>query len=158
MGGNAFGTILEASSFPRLPPAVYAALKSRLLPKMQSLYSFVAIPIEAPEKSDYGDLDFVVACPKIELIPSPEVINVPPQVVQQTIDARFSNPMDGNRTSNFAVPIAQGEWSPLGHRQDEIDKRRDAAGGEILYQVRVRKDIPQCHNNLQIGRCQCLYG
>jgi len=55
--------------------------------------------------------------------------------------------MDGNRTSNFAVPIAQGEWGPLGHRKDEEEKRRDAAGGELFYQVRVRKGIPSSIDN-----------
>jgi hypothetical protein len=143
MGGNAFGAVLKASSFPRLPPAVYAALKSRLLPKIQSLYSFVAVPIEAPEKPDYGDLDFVVACPKFEIIPSNGVlINHTHEVVQETIGARFLNPMDGNRTSNFAVPVAQGEWGQLGHRLDETAKRSDAEAGEIFYQVRVRMVVP----------------
>jgi len=135
MGGNAFGAVLQASSFPRLPPAVYAALKSRLLPKIQSLYLFVAIPTEAPEKPDFGDLDFVVACPKPGI--NHALINVPHEVVQETIGARFSNPVDGNRTSNFAVPVSQGEWGPLGHLQYEEEKRRDADAGEIFYQVRL---------------------
>jgi hypothetical protein len=144
MGGNAFGAVLEASSFPRLPPAVYAALKSRLLPKIQSLYSFVAVPAEAPEKPDFGDLDFVVACPKVGIIPGNEVlINLPHEVVQQTIGARFVNPMDGNRTSNFAVPVAQYEWDPLGHLLDEEEKRRDAQSREIFYQVRAQIVFPE---------------
>jgi hypothetical protein len=138
MGGNAFGTVLQGSSFPRLPPAIYTALKLRLLPRIQSLYTFVAIPMEAPEKPDHGDLDFVVACPKSDIIPGHDVlINVPHKIVQETIGARFLNPAEGNRTSNFAVPVAQGEWGPLGHLLEEEAKRNEAEGGEIFYQVRV---------------------
>jgi hypothetical protein len=146
MGGNAFGSTLNPSSFPRLPPAVYAALKSRLLPKIQELYSFVAVPIEAPEKPDHGDLDFVVSCPKVEFNGTTDtvLVNLPHDIVQQKIGARFVNPTDGNRTSNFAIPIAVGEWASLGHQMEEEENRRDAgeeenrrdAGAdEIFYQV-----------------------
>lgn len=137
MGGNAFGSILKASSFPRLPPAVYAALKSRLLPKIQELYSFVAVPIEAPEKPDYGDLDFVVTGQKVQFDGTSDrvLVNIPHEIVQQTIGARFVNPVDGNRTSNFAIPVVVGEWALLGHQMDEEEKRRDAEADEIFYQV-----------------------
>jgi hypothetical protein len=143
MGGSAFSAIMEASSFPRLRPAVYAALKLRLLPRIQSLYSFVAVPIEAPEKLDYGDLDFVVACPKVDVIPGNDVSIH--EVVQQAIDARFVNPSpkDGNGTSNFAVPVAHGEWGPLGHLLEEEEKRRNAQSAEIFYQVRAGMVTPE---------------
>lgn len=138
MGGNAFAAVLKGSSFPRLPPAIYAALKLRLLPQIQSLYTFVAVPIETPEKPDYGDLDSVVACPNLDTITGNDLlINVPHDIVQETIGARFLSPADGNRTSNFAVPVVHGEWRPLGHRLDEEAKRSEADGGEIFYQVRV---------------------
>jgi hypothetical protein len=150
MGGSAFSAELEATSFPRLPPPVYAALKAHLLPKIQSLYSFVAVPIEAPEKLDFGDLDFVVACPKIydaaETTRNGTTAppNVAHEIVQEVIGARFSNCMEGNRTSNFAIPVVQGEWGPLGHAQDEEARRRDAKKGEIFYQVRF--DMDHCQD------------
>jgi hypothetical protein len=45
--------------------------------------------------------------------------------------------MDGNRTSNFAVPILENEWAVCGQseRDAEIKARKDAGGEEIFYQV-----------------------
>lgn len=132
MGGNAFKSILSESAFPRLTPAVYRVLKARLLSSLQTLYSHVAVPAEAPEKSDYGDLDFVVAYPNTN---TNSLVNVRPEVVQKAIGASHMLPMEGNRTSNFAVPVGQGEWAALGHSQDEEVARRDAQDGQIFYQV-----------------------
>lgn len=138
MGGSAFSSTLQQSAFPRLPPAVYANLKARLLPKLQNLYSFVVVPYEAPEKTDYGDLDFVVAGPKSKR-PSTgsttDSVNVPHEIVQEAIGARYTIPMEGNRTSNFAVAVAQREWNQLGHGQEETKCRHEAEAGEIYYQV-----------------------
>ncbi|RDB14556.1 hypothetical protein Hypma_016242 [Hypsizygus marmoreus] len=152
MGGNAFTSTLPPTSFPRLPPAVYAALKTRLFPQIQSIYTHVAVPFEAPEKASYGDLDFVVAGPKhhrhhhhpsetstrdAQTTHAEIPVNAPHELVQETIGAAHVNPMEGNRTSNFAVPIARGEWSALGHADEEEEARRGAEGGEIFYQVDV---------------------
>jgi hypothetical protein len=137
MGGSAFSSKFNQSAFPRLPPVVYEALKARLLPNLQYLYSFVAVPAEAPEKGDYGDLDFVVAGPKHnEMVPANTLVNVPHERVQAAIDAQYVNPMEGNRTSNFAVPVSQGEWGLLGHAQEENNCRQAAEAGVIFYQVR----------------------
>jgi hypothetical protein len=64
MGGNAFTSVLGPTSFPRLPPAVYDALKARILPILEELYVHVRVPPEAPEKESYGDLDIVVCSPR----------------------------------------------------------------------------------------------
>lgn len=63
MGGNAFHTLLPDATFPRIPPAAYHSVKSRLMPLVQQFYAQVAVPREAPEKPDFGDLDFVVCEP-----------------------------------------------------------------------------------------------
>jgi len=134
-------------------------LKTRLLPKLQSLYSFVAVPVEAPEKPDFGDLDFVVACPKADrggrtTQDAATPPNAPHDVVQSVIGARFSNCMEGNRTSNFAVPVAEREWDPLGHAQDEEQRRGEAEGGEIFYQV----DINVCADRGEWERIVFFHG
>jgi len=139
MGGNAFNAILTSSAFPRLPPAVYDAVKARFLPRIQNLYRFVAVPVEAPGKLTHGDLDIVVACPKLNeeqySQPAAAIVNVPHPIVQKVLGARHVNPMEGNRTSNFAVPISRGEWSSLDQATEEEQARQAAEGGEIFYQV-----------------------
>lgn len=143
MGGNAFAAELSDSAFPRLPPAVYVALKSRLVPALDALYSHVTVPIEAPEKPNYGDLDILVYLPKrigeeatvhMSASTTPAVT---PGIVGQAIGARYSNLMDGNRTSNYAVPIEPGAWALLGCELDEQEGRKHAPGGAIFYQVQV---------------------
>lgn len=131
MGGRAFGSVLEVAAFPRIPPAVYGNLKAHLYPKLSELYTWVGVPIEAPEKLDYGDVDFVVATPKNQISQS-----LSHQVTKETLGAKFMIPMEGNRTSNYAIPISPGEWALFGHSAKEDDKRKKVTDGQIFYQVR----------------------
>lgn len=137
MGGNAFATLLDASAFPRMPPAVYNALKDRLLPRISCLYEHVAVPFEAPEKTTHGDVDFIVACP-LNFKDTADQINALHEIVQASVGARHANLMDGNRTSNFAVPVAVGEWTTLGYADEEQEARRLVEDGDIYYQVSPR--------------------
>ncbi|KAG9006780.1 hypothetical protein FRB94_000464 [Tulasnella sp. JGI-2019a] len=146
MGGSAFSAVLIQGSFPRMPPAVYIALKGRLLPRLRDVYEYVGIPLEAPEKTTYGDLDFVVAGPKVDADSESEVdtgkgvvvpVNAPHILVQRAIVAQHVNPVDGNRTSNFAVPIVVGEWGEFGHNKEEDEARNAVETGEIFYQVDI---------------------
>lgn len=124
MGGNAFQQLLPDAAFPRIPPAVYQSLKARLLPRLLPLYRHVAVPVEAPEKKDHGDLDFVV---------EGQSEGVSHTDVRAALGATVSIPMEGNRTSHFAVPIARGEWRDLGHAQEQ-EKYGDE---EMYYQIDV---------------------
>ncbi|EKM51481.1 uncharacterized protein PHACADRAFT_149901 [Phanerochaete carnosa HHB-10118-sp] len=63
MGGNAFRTLLPDAIFPRMDPGLYAELKELLTSRLQTVYALVAVPHEAPDKKDFGDLDFVVCQP-----------------------------------------------------------------------------------------------
>ena len=126
MGGGAF----SALSIPRIPPAVYKNLKARLYPKLVELYTWVGVPIEGPEKLDHGDVDFLVAIPKNQ-----SNLPVSHQVIKEILGAEFMVPMEGNRTSNYAIPIFPGEWAPFGHSSEEEDKRKKATNGQIFYQV-----------------------
>lgn len=128
MGGRAFSAVLQLAAFPRIPPAVYRNLKSHLYPKLSELYTWVGVPIEAPEKLDYGDLDFLVAIPKNQSLSH--------QVIKEILGAKFVIPMEANRTSNYAIPISPGEWALFGHSAEEDDKRKKVTDGRIFYQVR----------------------
>ena len=96
MGGNAFNQTLPQASFPRMPPATYKALKATLLPLVEQFYALVVVPPEAPEKPDYGDLDFVVAYPH-----SDDVVDR----VKEAIRAAHYLPQEGRGTSSFAIPV-----------------------------------------------------
>jgi len=130
MGGSAFSASLPSAGFPRLPPAVYNVLKANLLIKLQELYTHVGVPVEAPEKADHGDLDFLVAVPI-----ATGTDYVPHERIVEAIGAKHVVPMAGNRTSNFAVPVQPQEWQDVGHGAEEDERRKLAEGHETFYQV-----------------------
>lgn len=74
MGGNAFKATLPDASFPRMRPALYNELKQRVTASLQTVYTSVAVPHEAPGKLDFGDIDFVVCHPRDGL--NPEMLRV----------------------------------------------------------------------------------
>lgn len=131
MGGRAFRTVLQLAAFPRMPPAVYKNLKAHLYPKLSEHYTWVGVPNEAPEKLHHGDLDFVVAIPK----------NQPPshEVNKEILGAKFVIPMEGNRTSNYAIPFSPEECALFGHSAEEDDKHKKVTDGQIFYQVRKKR-------------------
>ncbi|KAL0069763.1 hypothetical protein AAF712_003032 [Marasmius tenuissimus] len=131
MGGNAF-TDLPREAFPRLPPELYIALKARLTETVESLYSHVVVPREAPGKQDYGDIDFVVCSPRSGL-PA-----VPHTEIQEALKAHHVKAAEGNRTSNFAIPIT-AEYKEYLTRQGTLDIRL-----EDSYFCQV--DINVCHD------------
>ncbi len=117
MGGNAFNVLLPNASFPRMPPQVYLDLKAKLTPTLQTLYSIVAIPPEAPEKPDHGDLDAVVCGPCDGLVH---------EDVRRALKSTCSIPLEGNRTSNFAIPVESLElgWpTPSKEAYVQVDVR-----------------------------------
>ncbi|KAJ7127127.1 hypothetical protein C8R44DRAFT_702136 [Mycena epipterygia] len=151
MGGSAFSAILPASALPRIPPAVYRAVKARLTPRLQSLYFIVSTPYEAPEKENHGDIDFLCCEPL-----SGEA-DVPYEQVQAILGAKHVVPMAGNRTSSYGVPIERGEWEAFGHGSDEEARRRAAESDnqqEIYYQV----DVHVCADKAEWERIHFFHG
>ncbi|KAK0244184.1 hypothetical protein EDD85DRAFT_189743 [Armillaria nabsnona] len=103
MGGSAFATI---GPFPRLSRALYAVLKARHTASLSTVYTQVCTPLEAPEKQDHGDIDFLVYSP--ENLPSHDT-------VKELLGAAHVMPMPGPRTSNYAIPIPEDEFNTQMH-------------------------------------------
>lgn len=96
MGGNAFNNFLKfAGTFPRMQPALYRCLRQKHEDALKKLFTLVATPAEAPEKVDHGDVDFIVWHPRA----------VDHLGVQEALKASHVRPMDGPRTSHYAVPL-----------------------------------------------------
>ncbi|KAF4555149.1 Hypothetical protein D9617_3g022210 [Elsinoe fawcettii] len=98
MGGNAFdqkgpdGNALIIIS--RLPPSEYEQLKSRIFNVLRNFFARVEVPHEAPEKPDYGDIDFLVQNP---------LLAFDPKTLKSELcaaAARTSGPV-----TNFAIPV-----------------------------------------------------
>ncbi|KAF9046560.1 hypothetical protein BJ165DRAFT_1527644 [Panaeolus papilionaceus] len=140
MGGSAFSERLSAAAFPRLPPPVYCSLKARLLPLLQQHYSYVGVPEEEPEKLDHGDIDFIVAEPR-----DPTVNQVPHQIIQEALGACDVIVVNGNPTTNYAIPVEDGEWAQHGFLDLENGYRTNCDGGKIYYQV----DVHVCPDRLE---------
>ncbi|KAL8637420.1 MAG: hypothetical protein Q9228_005308 [Teloschistes exilis] len=52
-----------------MPPAVYRAVREQCLEQVASFFQRAACPIEAPEKTNFGDIDLIVSEPKIMPLP-----------------------------------------------------------------------------------------
>lgn len=90
MGGKAF-----ALSTPRMPPDIYHLLRDHYLQLLSSLYTHTATPIEAPEKTSYGDIDILVSLPKSTSISA--------EALSKILGAEriFAS---GSPTTSFALP------------------------------------------------------
>jgi hypothetical protein len=66
MGGLAFADEKPPLLTPRMPPAVYTHTRDDLLCTLHKFYAQAECPIEAPAKTDYGDIDILVAEPLSE--------------------------------------------------------------------------------------------
>ncbi|KAJ4293585.1 hypothetical protein N0V90_008868 [Kalmusia sp. IMI 367209] len=62
MGGQAFAHIKSDTPIkvPRLSPETYQQIADHTASRLETLFYHVTIPREAPGKSDYGDIDFLV--------------------------------------------------------------------------------------------------
>lgn len=125
MGGHAFN-LLNPGSFPRIPTTVYQPLKAHFQVLLQALYVHVGVPTEAPEKLDHGDLDFIVCTPTAK--ESLNSVNAPHNQVKAALGATHCVLVDGNQTSNFAVPVSRDAWSSLD--QEEVSR-------QVFHQVKV---------------------
>jgi len=136
MGGNAFSEQLPTAVFPRMPPPFYNSLKSRIIPPLQDLYHLVVVPPEAPGKLDHGDLDILVCEPKNfkEGIPRSECVTL--EEIEQALGSVYSIPLQGDRTSNFAVPIKQEEVQQFALDKDKLN----------LKQLYIQIDLHFCED------------
>ncbi|KAG6910670.1 hypothetical protein DXG01_008714 [Tephrocybe rancida] len=140
--------IHSPGSFPRMPPLVYNTLKTRLLPRLQALYRHAVVPREAPEKISFGDLDILVTGPRAP------GLSLDYRVVQNMIGAQSVRHDVKIRTTNFAVPIAHGEWEALNLGKEEHEARQAAGGRDIFYQV----DVNACSDEAEHERIAFFHG
>ncbi|GAB0132286.1 hypothetical protein EsDP_00000727 [Epichloe bromicola] len=66
MGGSAFASRDTPLYTPRMPKHVYEHVKAHCHDMLRQHYFCVASPIEGPAKADFGDIDILVAWPKVE--------------------------------------------------------------------------------------------
>lgn len=144
MGGNAFKAIVPHGYFPRMPPPVYNALKTALIPPLKSIYSRVVVAREAPEKADYGDLDIVVSGPRDGLTHA---------AVKDALRAAHSVPMPGPRISNFAIAMDAFEdvanvWKSCAATGEGAAESAGTPDGSVYFQV----DVNVCADDVQLER------
>ena len=70
MGGHAFSRTHKdrlGLFCPRLPLAVYEAVRDETVDALKEFFEHVVVPFEHPEKTDFGDIDMVICEPKGDL-------------------------------------------------------------------------------------------
>ena len=99
MGGSAFtdpnnpsGSLLT----PRMPPPVYTYVRGHLLAVIRKFYAQAQLPIEAPAKLDYGDIDILAAGPLNPLATSEDLA--------EAMGTKQHKRTRGSQTTHFAIP------------------------------------------------------
>ncbi|KJZ73310.1 hypothetical protein HIM_07314 [Hirsutella minnesotensis 3608] len=130
MGGSAFSSEEHNLYTPRMPRPVYNAVRDRCVSILADLYDSVAAPLEGPEKTDFGDLDLVLACPKTESASTLQAL----QEIVNALGAEKSILYE-NSSSNLALPwpAAAADGTPL---------EDDVVAGEKKKHVQV--DVRIC--------------
>lgn len=97
MGGKIFSEPkghLPALRTPRMSEAVYTHIKNQCTRQLQPFFKGVLVPADAPEKADYGDVDFLVESPVDEFTWD---------AVAESLNAHRTSKCGA--THSFAVPI-----------------------------------------------------
>ncbi|WYZ42691.1 hypothetical protein EsH8_VI_000390 [Colletotrichum jinshuiense] len=107
MGGSVFASGDSPLHTPRMPPDIYELVKSRCHAALRSIYVCVASPIEGPEKTDFGDIDILVAWEKAAVLgPSTAVAFASKDEARLAIQAALGADYVkyGNTGDHYAVP------------------------------------------------------
>ena len=108
MGGKAFSAGPSPLSTPRMPPEIYYKLRDQYHRLLARHFEKVVTPIEAPSKSSYGDIDFLVAGPTFSTSqPHNEFLS-------QVLSAERVAKMPQSGAASYAVPYPNApnhcEW------------------------------------------------
>ena len=98
MGGKAFSSGSLPLSTPRMPPGMYYNLRDHYLDLLAKYFEKVATPLEAPSKSSYGDIDILVAQPRLP-ISEPQS-----HFISQMLSAARVTKLPHSGAASYAVP------------------------------------------------------
>lgn len=125
MGGKAFASSLGSSAaFPRMSPAVYAALKTYVVTRLEPECGPVHVAPEDPGKVDYGDLDVVITQDAYRRVSGDEDFKTK---TKELLGARHTV-SNGDSFISLAIPQSQ-----VGLQSDVKPEGQDEA--ETYYQV-----------------------
>ena len=102
MGGRAFLEKLPGATFPRMDPLTYQLLKARHLEQLRQIFHLIGVPHEAPEKSSYGDIDYIVCSPL-------DTSSSRPEELKNALGAVHC--IRNDHTLNLAIPLQGGDAS-----------------------------------------------
>ncbi|KAK7515755.1 hypothetical protein IWZ03DRAFT_407257 [Phyllosticta citriasiana] len=131
MGGSTFAPSLHC---PRMPLPQYLAVKCHFTSRLEQLFHHVAVATEAPEKRDYGDVDFLVCRPKGSVLTGTCLEDVKGQLQREmgAVEARL---LDGVLVLGCPMPdVASGGEMGARVKEEEREKKEF-----------VQLDIQLCH-------------
>lgn len=101
MGGSAFSSIdltLHLHT-PRMPSNIYTESRDRLLTILRTFFAQAECPIEAPGKTDHGDIDIMAASP----LPD---VDVGSETIARAIGAIRHKKTSGSPDDAFCCSVA----------------------------------------------------
>ncbi|KAK8204835.1 hypothetical protein IWZ01DRAFT_529785 [Phyllosticta capitalensis] len=144
MGGNAFlNRRYPPMAFPRMPTPQYNRVKAHVTERLLGLFHHAGVGIEAPEKFDHGDVDFVVCRPRAPKLQGALLPDCK-ELIEKSLGARFGR--FGNQGALFlAIPMskAAGDEDADAPEGDAVDESQGDEG-EVRQQDYVQIDIVMC--------------
>ncbi|KAG6089822.1 hypothetical protein E4U15_001380 [Claviceps sp. LM218 group G6] len=134
MGGSAFTSRSDGKPLhtPRMPRAIYEQVKAQCHRILRDHYICVASPIDGPAKSDFGDVDILVAWPRRDA-DNQDQNQI--QTIAQLLGATDVITRGSDCECNLAIP-----WPEELRRNDH-----DSAGQQELSQQRhIQVDVHIC--------------
>ncbi|KAK8239732.1 hypothetical protein IWZ00DRAFT_492834 [Phyllosticta capitalensis] len=144
MGGNAFlNRRYPPMAFPRMPTPQYNRVKAHVTERLLGLFHHAGVGIEAPEKFDHGDVDFVVCRPRAPKLQGALLPDCK-ELIEKSLGARFGR--FGNQGVLFlAIPMskAAGDEDADAPEGDAVDQSQGDED-EVRQQDYVQIDIVMC--------------
>ncbi|KAF6804774.1 hypothetical protein CMUS01_14773 [Colletotrichum musicola] len=120
MGGLAFSKGVHALFTPRMPINIYRIANDHCSAALRELFVHVATPIDAPGKTDYGDIDIFVSTERAGAFGRVPVFSTPSEAyvaVQKALGATQAKSDNVKAGAHYAIP-----W-PVEDAQQEGEER-----------------------------------
>ncbi|KAG5978533.1 hypothetical protein E4U55_006083 [Claviceps digitariae] len=148
MGGSAFASRGKSLYTPRMPKAVYEHVKAQCHNILREKYICVASPIDGPAKTDFGDVDILVAWPKDDSHVNGQHHQI--QAIARLLGAIDFISNGSHCASNLAIP-----W-PEELNASTTDDGGDGGDGGAQEPKEKRTTTTKKHIQVDVRVCQTL--
>ncbi|KAI3397478.1 hypothetical protein diail_10690 [Diaporthe ilicicola] len=138
MGGNVFASGPDALYTPRMDPSVYNHAKTQCTNALKDLgFSRVVVPIEAPEKESFGDVDIIACLEGTSFPPSAQLDAAAWDLIENSLGAIRSHSEGRVGPEKQRIIDSKSIAIPWPAGLDQVEDDRAAVSGEDVQDLDV---------------------